>query len=499
MPVKACIWNVQDYGKGDGVKSSRYWGANSHIRNLFIKDFVVRNQIDVLLLIEVGERAEAHLEDLLLALNTHAPPANWCWSYCGSALLTSHNPPQNKLQITFQGDARYEGYAVLWRQEAWGAGARFRLLGALHDIAMETKPAATVSPLNMVTRGRPAGNVHEEIQTKGPKRQRLEMHWNFRALGGYLKTGPNNKYPFGANGNRMNHWPQLELPAVGRAGLFGYKYTRRPVYVVLERWGAGTPRQALCPIAAYHAPSNRGRAGDGTLISGLSRELYVTNGAEAAGSRLDPNSLVINEKVVYGGDYNLPVGEDRWPGDFRHFWHNYAKSWEGGADCEEAPWHEVRDQRERGTIVRLLEDDYRTPIRSTEVPAYFGDPLDLVFTRPDPAVTGERVNALQQLLDGAYDYRPTLMALHARLLAVVNGVSGPLQRMDPDYGPAQEKWDDEKGEMVWRPQFSGGGTFVSFQDFMADLRFGQMRKPRRAAELYRLFISDHLPLVASIA
>ena len=356
MPGKVCIWNVQNYAMGDGVAANRFWGLNSHIRNLFITDFVKQNQIDVLLLIEVGERAEPHLDDLLTALNARALPANWGWSYCGSAISAVQNPPLNKNQITFRTDGRYEGYAILWRREAWRAGSRFRLLHGLHDIAVETKPAPAISPLNMVTRGRPADNVQEEVFVRGPKRQRFEMRWNFRAVGGFDPNGGVTKYPYDEHNNLMNHWPELELPATGRDGSFGYLHTRRPVYVVLQRRNPmAPPEQSLCPIVAYHAPSNSGRAGDGTLISGLSRELYVTNGV--VGGALDPNSLFVNDSVVYGGDFNFPVRENDWPSDFRYFSEDYDQSHSGGANCEEDPPHAARYQRERGTIVRLLEAD----------------------------------------------------------------------------------------------------------------------------------------------
>ena len=108
----------------------------------------------------------------------------------------------------------------------------------------------------------------------------------------------------------------------------------------------------------------------------------------------------------------------------------------------------------------------------------------------------------QLLADAAHHYGPTLTALEERLQQVVNAIS-PLNRSREKYdrvlGPTRKVWDEEKKDWVWRSMFYKGGAFVDFPAFREDLRREQMSSARRAAELYRLFISDHLPLIASIA
>ncbi|MDQ3725231.1 MAG: hypothetical protein M3335_04975 [Actinomycetota bacterium] len=510
MAVKVAIWNIQNYGGGygRGGTSPAYWGNNSHLRNCFIRDFVVREEIDVLLIMEAQSTSKSSLDDLRAKLNAGAVGTkDWCSSLCGSAITKWDNPPQSNRVISFRSDARYEGYAVLWRSAQAG---RFKLLRGLHDIAQKTEwdpanpapPGVNGSPLNMVTWARPADNVPIEPENPAKKR-RLEPgaqnggRQQFRALGGYTRP---NLYPFRDN-QLQDAWSEMDLPATGRAGTFGYRTTRRPVYVVLEMAGGATPAQRLCPVVAYHAPSNAGRARDGTLISGLSRELYVTNGVVPGGVAPDPATLVPQEKVVYGGDYNLSLTKEEWPeSDFMHYFVPFAREWTGGAACKEAPDHDG-SAAERNTNVSLVSGpDHDIPIPPGPVEAYLTKPLDLIFTRPPDRVTGARVNVILQLWEEgpAGPYANTVRALGAHVDQVVQGLS-PKERLSPTHGPEHRVLNHKK-QWVWRPMYNGnwGARFESWTAFRADLQAGWMSCPRRAAELYQMFISDHLPLIATI-
>jgi len=52
----------------------------------------------------------------------------------------------------------------------------------------------------------------------------------------------------------------------------------------------------------------------------------------------------------------------------------------------------------------------------------------------------------------------------------------------------------------WKPLICGswGGTFEDRDEFMDQLDDGRLAAARQAAEFYHIFVSDHLPMVASI-
>ena len=76
--------------------------------------------------------------------------------------------------------------------------------------------------------------------------------------------------------------------------------------------------------------------------------------------------------------------------------------------------------------------------------------------------------------------------------------------MAPDGTGPQEyrRGQDAYGRWAWgwHPMICGswGGTFLDWNAFMGQLAGGRFTAARQAAEFYHIFVSDHLPLVATI-
>ncbi|HEX8745106.1 MAG TPA: endonuclease/exonuclease/phosphatase family protein [Thermoleophilaceae bacterium] len=488
--VKVCLWNVQDYGSNPILANwISKWGADSDLRNRLIRDFVRSHDIDVVLLMEVKESAALALANLRQKLNAglENKDRDWCSSFCGSALLSDqNNPPQTKAHLTFATDARHEGYGVLWRSNQTD---RFRMLPALANIATLTgfqignpnPPTMNTSPLNMEMLGRPFGPGPDDPIRPG-------------ALGGYT---PNNQYPY-KDGQLMAEWPALKLPSTSRraAETLALEKVRRPVYVVLDLNRPGkSQKERLCPVGAYHAPSDKGQAQWASWVSGLSRELYVTNEVTAAGTP-DPAKLTHTTTVVFGGDYNhdAPLATG-WPGYYDYYTAPFHKTWAGGAACWEVPPHGAKNDARR-TTVRLL-DWKRQPITGDDPNKYLALKIDLVFRRP-MKLKAERIDFLDEFIADDYGttYGGTLLALHAHLNTLAASMNGRGQRVDKDRGP--QEWDAE--ERKWKSVITGGwgATFEDWGFFMRRLAAKRMDNGRRAAELYRMFLTDHLPLVVEI-
>lgn len=503
MPsVAVCLWNLQNYGSGF---VDRKWGADSGLRNRFIRAFVRQQGLDVLLMMEPGAFSEGSLRSLARWLNGDVPAADadWCVSLCGSALAaeTTPNPPRTVFDLTFLTDARSEGYAVAWRSNR----PTFRVLPGLHPIAPvpvssvrnPAPPAET--PLNLTTRGRPTGRYDVVQPAEGRKRARSVTV--FGALGGYRQP---RRYPFDERGDEMDHWPELRFPTTStrNPSQLRMQKARRPAYVVLDLANGGTAQQRLTPAAVYHAPSNAAKAELGSMMAGLSRELYVTN--DVAAGAPNPAALVSCDHTILGGDFNYSVAAERWPAYYAFLVGPFRVNRSGGANTRPAPPPASPDP-DRRTTVQLLRDEHTTPIVSADVDDYLFHKIDLVFTRGGGS-SGRRVNVLRLLLDDAAGvYRGSLRALHAHLTALVAGLNPLTQRMAADgRGPEEHRSvQDAAGRwsLAWRPMLCGswGGTFVSWDAFMAQLQDGRFTDARQAAEFYHIFVSDHLPLVATLA
>lgn len=498
MPtVKACLWNIQNYGSGT-IQTK--WGPDSDLRNRFIRNFLRDQQIDVLMIMEPGAFSLASLRDMTRWLNGGLPAADadWCTSLTGSAMASgAPNPPTSAFDVTYMTDARVEGYAVAWRD----GRANFSVLEGLHPIGTvpvhstrNNNPPAQ-APLNMTTLGRPTGNYDIYPPAGGRKRGRTERV--FGAQGGYVSSGV---FPYDETGAEMDHWADLPFPTTStrNPSQLRMHQARRPAYVVLELNNGGNASRRLCPVAAYHAPSNAKKAEFGAMMAGLGRELYATNDLDINGDP-DADELVHCRTTVMGGDFNYSVDAAQWPEWYAFFTGRFLRARAGGAAADPAPPPTDTDP-ERRTTVQILEGDHTTPITSANLDNYLYHKIDLVFTRGDAA--GERVNIPALLLNDAGTYDATLQAFHTHLAGVVAGLTGPNQRQTTT-GPQEYRWVQDaqkRWSQEWKPMICGawGGTFRSWTTFMRQLRNGRITDARRAAEFYHIFVSDHLPLVVTI-
>lgn len=479
--INVCIWNVQDYGCTDGEAASFKWGDGESLRNQFIARFIETEKIDVLMMMEATSPAQGPLQDLVRRLN-HTAPHDWVYCHCGSGLAAAlPDPPTNKDKLTFKADGRREGYAVLWRT----GNPNFQVLQGLHEISTSghwdnrnPNPPAGNAPLNLVTKGREAGN------------RTINGQLEYGPLGGYLQG---NTKPY--DGNRaLVDWASVKFPTVGLVNPQRLKIedTRRPAYVVLKLNPAVQrgPRYRLCPIAVYHAPSRMSQAKWGALQAGLSRELYVTN--EEVNLVPDPAQLVCCENTVFGGDFNYHIDPwpGRWPGEFQYITNFFGAGPTGGAQCHAAPLEDA--QQDNYTTVQLRRGELNgTEIDSTDPNAYLTLAIDRVFYRGSRYHRGRRVNLLKTLEeDNDDDYGD-----------VLREVVSSLRRLEwwyplapPDRGPMQTR------DNQWVPLITGGwgSTFLHYSELKNQLDRGRLTGARQLAEFVRMFVSDHLPLVVQL-
>jgi hypothetical protein len=503
--VRVCFWNIQNYGAGGGANSTMHakWGANSALRNQFIAALMASMKVDVLWIMEASSGSDGSLQNLVDQMNTAYKAEDWAMALAGCGLQNrAPNPPTAPVHTTYRADARSEGYAVLWRTDQ---EARFRVLDGLHDLqtarytGIRNPAPPTHSPINFTTFGRPAGMVTVTTMKTG-KKPSIEYE-EYRALGGYL---PQNTRPYDKNGQLID-WPELKMPTTGRnnPNQLAMARARRAAYVVLALGN----NNILCPVCVYHAPSNRSQAQWGAMQAALGRDLYVTN-ALAHGRQPDPKTLQHAPRALIGGDFNYQVVDfGKWPEDYLYFVGSMGKDG-GGAGMRESPAARGT-ANDRKTTVRLLRGaKHDQSIVSDQINDYLTLMIDLIFLRSDGG--GQRLNVPQMMLLDNNPFKPVLQAMHThlgqftgQLRAGPNG-RGVRQRMNPDHGP-EEYWT-VRGVEYYSPLLSSawGATFKSWNDLMTSLSKGRIistkkaAAARQAAEVFAIFVSDHLPLLATI-
>lgn len=492
--VKLCLWNVQNYGGavGDSAAARRYGPANQ-LRNEFIAQFVKQQGIELMMMMEAQDTAGDSLQDLLQRIGAATGAQDWMFAACGSALAAVDGaaiPPRGVNQVSYQADARSEGYAVFWR----GNHPDYRLLKGLYEISNRWyflnggNPGQGPAPLNLVTSGR--GLLFERV---GRWDGSFDTHVSVE--GGYE---PRNETPCDRNGNPRPDWPNLPFATTGttnpqRLNMYG---ARRPAYVVMKLAAGGGAGSQLCPVAVYHAPSRAAQASWGAYLAGLSRELYVTN-QEADNLHPRLNRLVHCKNTVLGGDFNYGTSDFK-ESDYRYFAKPFGAGPETGAECGGAPQRNLPAAAQK-TTVQILQDDHKSPITSNNKDDYFVYDIDIVFGRTERASAAERVNLLEVLENdgaGARRYGPILAAVATSLEQLDNSLVLPDQVVDPNLGP----WQWDKKEKKWKPLISGswGGTFTEYTRFKQEAKAGRLGHPRALAEYVHLFVSDHLPLTVTI-
>lgn len=478
VELKVCLWNIQNYG----TFSIKYGGSNS-LRNQFIADFCARYKIDVLMIEELQEaNADAVLADLVTKLRPTAADPQWHFSWCGCALKeTVVAEAKLTADLDVKTGARTEAYAVVWRQSD-----NFRMVPGRYPIASDAN--AATSPLNLSQFGRPAGDMKVGSRT------------TYGALGGFVgfADGKANEYPYewkappGNGYALMNNWPPLGLPTTGKGDVhrISWAKVRRPVYVVLE---LADRAKTLCPVLVYHAPSRAESAQWGALLAGLVRELYVTNKIDPATNR-PTDDLQPVDKAIFGGDFNYDPGKE-WPGFYVYFPMAQKKEYDGGANCLVAP-DTAAASAARRTTVQILDRLTRKPIIKDSVDDYLFSKIDFAFFSRKGGMTATRVNLVQDIMSSTISYISSISAVTDMLKDIYRKTrrSRGRQRIDPKLGPQM------LGPKGWTPMINGagGGTFVDWDESLAQLESMNITKPRCAAEFIHLFVSDHLPLVVTL-
>jgi len=485
-----CLWNIQNYGQDSGKYNGT--GANNSLRNRFIAAFVVEHEIDVLMIMEMQPGMQAALADLVTKLNAaYAGAGNkdWAYSYCGCAIKNDAvdvvGAPADLIDRT---GARSECYAVVWRYNR----AAFTMIRGIAAIAQATTPGRH-SPLNISQLGRPTGN--NNFAFVGPN--------TFGATGGFVRA---QVYPyeyryFQGGYQLMDHWPKLNYPRTSVLDVArpDWSRSRRPAYVVIE---LDDDDETLCPIMAYHAPSNQQRASWGAFMNGLARELYVVdnvNGAKAPTPNADP---VLADYGFVGGDYNYSVDSDDWPEDYTYFVDDRGQAYDTGAFQQETPEHDDAPEDRRTTVQIITGQNHDVPINSANTDDYLRYKIDLGFHRAIPELTAQRVDLLTEVMANPHNAYNTALT---RTAAFMNNLVANLDDDDDDVrmtptGPQRRLHKRQFGQAAWSPMVSGswGSTFLNWNAARNNYAAHNITNARRAAEYIHIFVSDHLPLIATI-
>ncbi|HJV41709.1 endonuclease/exonuclease/phosphatase family protein [Caulobacter sp.] len=485
--VKVCLWNIQNFGQPTPRYDGLRFALGNDLRNKFIARFVKHYAIDVLLIQEAQLDSQAALADLQRKLNAvHDDKKDWAYSWCGSAIAENDvDVVTRSADLTMRTGQRSEGYAVLWRREQQD---RFTLVDGLKPIAYLTGPiiANLTSPLNISQTGKPTGNLPAGGAGRGAHAQ------TFGASGGFTQA---RAYPTRYNTGTqlyddLDAWPKLNYPPTAKKDPTKLRWSRarRPVYVVIK---LGDDDTRLCPVSVYHAPSNSERSSWGAFIAGLARELYAVNTAE--GATPDPDDVQVARYAVFGGDFNNAVASNAWPGDYNYFVAKRQRTIDGGAKCAVTPAANDAAAARR-TTVQIVQGRNHEPIDSANANDYLRHEIDLVFYGFN--IAAQRIN-LMSIVTNTETYNVAIKGAEKLMRDTEASVDDqPTRRQMTDTGPQYRNAPDD----AWKPMISGGwgGTFIDWEESCKQFKAGKITDARRAAEYIHLFVSDHMPLLATI-
>lgn len=468
MPkVKVAIWNIQDFGSNKPYKR----GANSLNLCKFISAFMYHKEIDVLAIMEVRPTAQPSLNNLRLQLNALRPAGAPLWEYDWIKGSTIEDDPVRSDDLSWssgQGGIRPEGYALFWKN----GDPNFTVMDAMRDISEGVRTAPPVQhKLDLVTHG---------LQYDVGRNNDGRIGWGVRQ--GFLE---NRRHP--QLGNEPGQWHRLNFISVAHNAPADprLRFTRRPAFTVLRLNGAGGGAGTLCPLLYFHAPSRTGRSDTATLVSGLSRELFVA--PQRIGGIVGYNYATT---VIAGGDYNLAMGDG--PDDTGKYYGRYTRKFRsdtgGGAQCKIGllPQGMVR------TTVQLNEKGKSglyngKKITGDTVGAYLKSTIDQMFYRHPAGITVDNsevvdlVSLVKDPPDSLRDAIKVFLPLLDRAVEYANAHGGRIEVRGR--GPILAN-GSAIYEKIWHwTRFRGGVTRGSFQN-----------STRAAAEFIHIFISDHLPL-----
>jgi hypothetical protein len=262
-------------------------------------------------------------------------------------------------------------------------------------------------------------------------------------------------------------------------------------------------QNSLCPISVYHAPSKQERASWGAYMAGLARELYVVDDVDNH-NRPDPAvDPVLADYGFVGGDYNYSVDGGDWPSDYKYFTKDLGREYDTGADQETTPDPTATDAQRRTTVQIIGGQNHNVPIVGANPDDYLSYKIDLGFNRKIQAINARRVNLLDEVLTNnvhhAYDTALAQTAAFMNNLVAGIPAAYPPQRMRTQ-GPQVRGKRDRDGNWAWSYLITGswGSTFLNWNTARNNYAAGHITNARRAAEYVHIFVSDHLPLIATI-
>lgn len=284
-------------------------------------------------------------------------------------------------------------------------------------------------------------------------------------------------------------WQELCFPR-GVKHQCTVRRARRPAYLQLDvnLAPAAPAGQRLVPVIAYHAPSSAAAANVGLQRASYSRPLYQAYDPQAG-------FWVDSTHAVLGGDFNSPLRQTQYP--YEAFTNAFPA---GGANCQiridhpaapgQGPWENPINK----TMCQLA-DRLGVVINAPNTNAYRKRAIDNVFHRgfgPLPALPPV----------DAFDVLPSLMG--AAVPAALNTPLAPVQQFlllaaFAAHWNVMNGWPAGPGGLLMLPEI------LNLEPFLRELnagRFGGLPLgfgARRAAELMKLCISDHQPVLFPIA
>jgi hypothetical protein len=468
MPTfTAMIWNIQNFGS-DSAAYTAAKGNNSSVLARFIASVVRYYGADLLLIQEVQQTAGTSLTNVRNALNAGLGTPAWCYDWIKGAFASAKPTIDGPGDLAWNSGnspstRRAEGYAVFWKNDT----GRFSMVpsllpmseGVSADPGYQPNPALPAHCLELTRFGRLLDDKATIAAAKS----------GFRP--GQWQTADFN-HSYYPDVNKFNN------------GAVFWDHVRRPAYCVV-RLGplGGTNRERLCPVIAFHAPSNRTISSTATYISGLMEQLYITYDLDGQGAP-NANALIDHDRVIAGGDFNLSANGSgtQWSYDYASYWSPFGADWRSGANgtpmsTNTAPLATTVQVNESQNGIPIGD-----PIMSTSAGAYLFSAIDNVFVRSPSNPVARLVRLYPDVISDPNFPQAALRLFYARMKLAQDTAN----RVRRDVGPLNG---------MKKPVFR---FMQDWRDFLKAVKRGQFLDYRPAAEFVHGLVSDHLPVMGSV-
>jgi Endonuclease/Exonuclease/phosphatase family len=486
MTIRLMAWNIQNFGTAS-ANYTLYKGTNSvHLAN-FIAGVINAYQIDVLMMMEVSQDAQASLNAVLAALNNGLATKEWCydWIPCSVKEAIATTPPgsiNSSDDLSWKGSFvsnRSEGYAVFWKNEQ--QAARFKMLGAAQNMSEGVRKDATYNPAYV-----PAHCI--SLSLNGRNYRTIRPVPYVQAESGFVQAS------YG------DHWINAGYPDISSKGnpyLPRWERVRRPAWIAIEIVAAGGQANTVIPFVVYHAPSKRQLSRPGNYLNGLAQELYVL---KTVTNNVPSGALFYHSKAVAAGDYNLDTRTGKDWRIYRTFYQPFganATEWNSGANMTplstDARWVQTTVQVRQ----RVRGKPIGPQIQDNDINNYYHSVIDNIFHRGLTNPQTRRADLTAAVMNGSALTGAFISNFFNhidrwRAIALARGGD-----VDPMLGPRFPV--TRKRVRTLEPKFP---NMINWQYFIAGLHQGNFTGnwnsetggARSAAMFIHDFISDHLPV-----